>query len=117
MGETRKSVLVDDSLAVGTHTFELGTAEREVVVVYWTMTNATAVGDLDDTELRLVDPDGNVISTVLTPEVLSAATISGSVASVVHRYDVRGVSKVELTVTNAAAASRDTKIFVNHYWA
>lgn len=117
MGETRKSVLVDDALAVGTHVYETVTPEREVIVVYWTMTNATNVADIDDTEVRLVDPDGNVISTVLTPEVLSAATLDGSVLSVVHRYDVRGVSGVEVTVTNAAASSRNTKIFVNHYWA
>jgi hypothetical protein len=83
----------------------------------WTMTNATAVGDLGITEVRVVDPDGNVMPTALTPEVLSAAALTGSVASEVHRYDVRGIASVQLRVSNAAGAARNTKIFVNHYWA
>lgn len=117
MGELHRSTVLDESVAgSGTVTAEVGASEQAVLVVFWTVTNATAAGDIGAAEVRAVDPDGNIMPTPLVPESISGAALTGSVASLVERYDVRGLTRVELTFTNGNAAARDAKVFVNHYW-
>lgn len=118
MGETRTSTTYDGTIAGGATRNDLvGVAERDAVVIFWSMTNATAAGDLATTVVRAVDPDGNVLPTVLTPQVVSAAALNGSVATVCHRYDIKGLNKVQIRTVNGAGSSRDLRVKVNHYWA
>jgi len=116
MGELNRSTPIDESIGAGaTVTVEVGASEQAVMVIFWTLVTGTPA-DIGDTEVRAVDPDGNVNVTPLTPEVISAAAVAGPVCSEVHRYDVRGLSKVELSFENASGGALDGKVFVNHYW-
>lgn len=118
MGETRTSTIIDEAIASGdTVTKTITAREREVVVVFWSMSNATNKNDLGDLEVRAIDPDGNVLHDVLTDEVVSANSLNGVIATCAKRYNAQGLNELQITVTNTAAASRDTKVFVNHYWS
>lgn len=118
MGETRTSTLVDQSIAAaGSVVVEAPAREREVMCVFWVMDNATNKNDIGSAEVRAVDPDGNVLPDVLTPEVISAKSLNGAVATLAHRYNVQGLNVVQIKITNTAAAARNAKVFVNHYWS
>ena len=118
MGETRTSSIIDESIAAsGTVTQNITAREREVMTVFWVMTNATNQNDIHEAEVRAIDPAGNVLPDVLTPEVISAHDLDGSTATLAHRYNVQGLNELQIKVTNSAAAARTTKVFVNHYWS
>lgn len=118
MGETRTSTIIDESIAAaGTVTQNITAREREVMTLFWLMTNATNKNDIADAEVRAIDPAGNVLSDVLTPEVISARHLDGTTATLAHRYNVQGLNELQVKVTNSAGAARTTKVFVNHYWS
>lgn len=118
MGETRTSTLIDESIATAsTVTKNITAREREVITIFWLMTNATNKNDIADAEVRAVDPAGNVLADVLAPEVISARHLDGTTATLAHRYNVQGLNEVQVKVTNSAAAARTTQVFINHYWS
>lgn len=116
MGELHRSVVIEENIGSGaTVVAEVGAAEQAVMVVFFTLDTLTPA-EIGVTEVRAVDPDGNVNPTPLVPEVISAAAVTGTVSSEVHRYDVRGLSRVEVSLENLAAGGLDGKVTINHYW-
>ncbi len=118
MSENRQSTLIDNVTvpAAGTETFTFAVADQAILNVFFIMTDSVLVGDLSAPEVRLVLSDGTILPTPLTPTVLHPAVRVGTVASVVHQYDVRGLGTIEVSVTNAAAANRQITVSARSYW-
>ena len=113
MAETRTKTVIDEAavVAAGVETYDLNTVGNNALVVEWTVTDATAVGDLGATSVKLYAPDGTtLLPTALTPVVVHAAVLVGSVAALVERYDITGLGKLQLSVENGAGSARDIRV-------
>jgi len=116
MAEKRSSVIHNDSVAAGDNRFVMGLADPDTLVVTWRLSGTgVAVGNLTNPEVRLVS-EGDVLPTVLTPEVLQAPVDLGDDVVAVSRYNVTGLSGVEVRAVTTAGPW-DLKITVTHYWS
>lgn len=124
MGEVRRSNIVSDAANTGTTSVAPGAtvdtvfnvAEQDSITVVWMMTNADGANDLSDADVYPM-VNGEIMPTVLTPEVIESGAFVGTTAAVVKRYDVRALGDLNVRVTNADAAARDTMVSVFSYWS
>lgn len=94
---------------------DVGTADSLLVV--WLVTDAAAVTDLGATSVLpfTVADDvapGILINNGIPAAAVAASSLSGSTASKIERYDVRGLVKTRLSLTNAAATARTLQAHV-----
>ena len=115
MSENRRSVLFNDTVvAASTTNIAVALGSQEAVVVTWKLTDpAAAVGDLIDLEVRAT-VDGDVPVAVLTPEAILAKEDMGTTVAAIHRFDVRGMTELQIRFTTAAA-NRDVVVYMNSY--
>jgi len=97
-----------------TKTLTMGVSPGPFAVI-WTVRDATAVGDLGATNVRPVAKDGTVLPISLTPTTTEAAVLSGGIAVKVDYFDVPGIEKIWLSVTNGAGADRNVVVDVGYH--
>lgn len=117
MSEQRQKTVFNSSVAAGaTAEVDVPVATADTVVVAWTQTNATALGDLGATEVRMFAPATVLpLPNVIAGTVVSAAVFSSPVVSKIERFDVRGLNQIRLRITNAAGSARTTKVHIYTY--
>ena len=72
--------------------------------------DATAVGNLGAVTVRPYARDNaTLLPTVLTPTVTDGPDYAAGVASQVDVYDITGIHRVQVSVTNAAGSARDVQ--------
>ncbi len=117
MSEQRQKTVYNTSLAAGaTGTVDVPVSTADTVVIAWTMTNAAALGDLGATGVQMFAPStANPLPNPIGGVSVSAATFTSPVASKIERFDVRGLSSIRLSITNAAGAARTTRVHLYTY--
>lgn len=110
--------------AGATQVVTLPVAKADSIMIAWTITDSGAVGDIGATTVKIWSPGRNQANVEITPVLLesllpavpvAAATRVGLLASKTDRYDVRGIEKVDISLTNAAVATRAVAVHVYYY--
>lgn len=106
-----------DVLTTATGSADIGVAAVDSILVIWTVTNAALVGDLGTTTVQTFTPTddggpGAILAALMPATSVAAAALTSGVATKVDRYDVRGLEKIRLSLTNAAAATRNLVMHV-----
>lgn len=109
---------INENVAAGvTKTVDIDVGSADSVLIAWVVTDSAAQADLGATTLRALtattdDGPGFLIDNVISGSPVATVAKVGSQTSKLDRYDVRGLEKVRLSLTNASGSTRNMQAHV-----
>lgn len=107
----------DDVAGAAVATVDLPVALADTLLVAWTVTDSAVTGDVGAATVKPFSPTdevaaGALLDIAIPATVVTATTRVGTEAVRLDRYDVRGLEKVRLSLTNGAVGTKNLVMHV-----